>query len=105
MQDLLRSLGEEDFLRRLFERDASLWTNDPATQERIVQRLGWLSLPELMAERVGELRAFASEVSGAGFRHAVLLGMGGSALAPEVFQKTFGHTEDHPHLIVLDSTD
>ena len=58
-----------------------------------------------MLEHCDALRAFAAEVKEAGFRRAVLLGMGGSSLAPEVFQRTFGPAPGHPDLVVLDTTD
>jgi transaldolase/glucose-6-phosphate isomerase len=57
-----------------------------------------------MVGDIANLRAFAGEIAAAGFRHVVLLGMGGSSLAPEVFQATFGNSAGYPELTVLDST-
>ena len=91
-----------DFARRLWEKDATLWSSRPVAE--ITDRLGWLHLPEVMQARIDELTAFAREVKTAGFQHVVLLGMGGSSLAPEVFQQAFGNAPGHPALIVLDST-
>ena len=93
------------FFERLQARDASLWTAEPAIQEKIRQRLGWVNLHESMLDSLDELRSFADWVRELGFRHAVLLGMGGSSLAPEVFQRTFGAAPGFPELHVLDTTD
>ncbi len=94
-----------DFFERLQARDASLWAAEPAIQEKIRQRLGWVNLHESMRDSLDELRGFADWVGELGFRHAVLLGMGGSSLAPEVFQRTFGAAPGFPELHVLDTTD
>jgi transaldolase/glucose-6-phosphate isomerase len=90
----------EGWPRRLWAGDASLWTG---TDE--ARWLGWLAAAR--GERVDlvALEAFAAEVAGAGFIHAVLLGMGGSSLGPEVLAETFGSRPGHPRLLVLDSTD
>jgi transaldolase/glucose-6-phosphate isomerase len=98
----LRAWQEAGYLRRLWAKDPSLWTSGPPAE--IVHRLGWLDLPETMGPKIAGLNAFAEEIRAEGFRHAVLLGMGGSSLAPEVFQKTFGNSQGFPELIVLDST-
>jgi transaldolase/glucose-6-phosphate isomerase len=66
--------------------------------------MGWLSLPQTMHEHIDELEGFAKTIKDAGMKHAVLLGMGGSSLAPEVYQRTFGNRSGYPELIVLDST-
>jgi glucose-6-phosphate isomerase len=95
----------DSFFERLQARDASLWASDPATQEEIGQRLGWLNLHQSMRASLDDLRGFADWVRGLGFRHAVLLGMGGSSLAPEVLQRTFGAAPGFPELHVLDTTD
>ena len=93
------------FFERLQARDASLWATEPATQEKISQRLGWVNLHESMRDSLGELRGFADWVGELGFGHTVLLGMGGSSLAPEVLQRTFGAAPGFPTLHVLDTTD
>jgi len=76
-------------LRRLWESDPTLFTPDPAHERSIKSRLGWLRSPALMRAKVADLEAFAAEVRQAGFSDAVLLGMGGSSLAPEVLSETF----------------
>lgn len=90
----------EDRVRRLWARDASLWTG--ADEARW---LGWLDAPSAGREAARELRAFGDEIARDGFTHAVLLGMGGSSLGPEVLRLTFGHLPGRPDLHVLDSTD
>jgi transaldolase/glucose-6-phosphate isomerase len=88
--------------KRIWARDHTVWK--PAPTE-IADRLGWLSVPEQMAEHVPELETFARRVVEDGFQHVVLMGMGGSSLAPEVIQATFGAAWGFPTLHVLDTTD
>jgi transaldolase/glucose-6-phosphate isomerase len=91
------------FGRRLWQKDPTLWAADPRTPE-IADRLGWLDLPSSMRPRLAELKALGDAAKTAGMRDAVVLGMGGSSLAPEVFARTFGPGPGHPRLWVLDST-
>lgn len=86
-------------LRRLWNRDATLWTR--ADEDRW---LGWLDCVAGQRSDVERLETFAQEVRRDGFRHVVLLGMGGSSLAPEVMRATFGVISGSPELHVLDST-
>jgi transaldolase/glucose-6-phosphate isomerase len=86
--------------RRLWAKDASLWTGADEAKW-----LGWLAAADGGRADLAALEAFAAEVAGAGFIHAVLLGMGGSSLGPEVLAETFGARPGHPQLLVLDSTD
>ena len=79
-----------DFAKRLWAKDPSLWKTDEGVQATILNRLGWLSLPDDMPKVAGLLRAFAADIRRAGFTHMVLLGMGGSSLCPEVLRRTFG---------------
>ncbi|TBR25245.1 transaldolase [bacterium] len=90
---------------RVWGRDASLWKADAPAQDFIRGFLGWLDLPSSMTSRVAEVRAFADEVRGAGFEHVVVLGMGGSSLACEVFRTARPAEAGRPRLHVLDSTD
>jgi transaldolase/glucose-6-phosphate isomerase len=105
VEERLRSLEKQGFTRRLWAKDATLWKDGSAEQLAIKDRLGWLGATESMLEHCDALRAFGAEVKDAGFQRAVLLGMGGSSLAPEVFQRTFGPASGHPDLAVLDTTD
>jgi hypothetical protein len=86
--------SHQELVERIWSRDASIWTN--SGEERW---LGWLDEPKRMQERVGELRVFADEAC-AQFETFMLLGMGGSSLAPEVLKRTFGVKSLH----VLDTT-
>jgi len=85
---------------RLWQKDASLWSN---TDEN--KWLGWLSITEEQLTNLGTLKQLAIEVKKAKFKHVLLLGMGGSSLCPEVLRMTFGKIAGFPELHVLDSTD
>ncbi|MBI3575857.1 MAG: bifunctional transaldolase/phosoglucose isomerase [Gammaproteobacteria bacterium] len=89
-----------DKIRRLWARDASLWTG--ADEARW---LDWLDVTGEQLHHLGDLRRIGHAVEGRRFTHAVLLGMGGSSLAPEMLSQSFGVFADHPRLLVLDSTD
>jgi transaldolase/glucose-6-phosphate isomerase len=86
--------------RRLFAGDASLWTN---TDE--ANWIGWVRIAEQQLETLTPLLDIQKEVRKEGFKHALLLGMGGSSLCPEVWKETFGTIAGSPELFVLDSTD
>jgi transaldolase/glucose-6-phosphate isomerase len=87
-------------MQRLWARDATLWTGSDEGNW-----LGWLDIVEDQIAHPVELRNLAKEIWSAGFKDAVLLGMGGSSLCPEVLRKTFGKIAGYPDLHVLDSTD
>jgi glucose-6-phosphate isomerase len=95
------SSAGDDVLRRIWAKDDTLW---PAGDDLPSQRLGWLTIAGRSLARVDELTAFAEELSAEGFTDCVLLGMGGSSLAPEVLRQTFGTAADALRLHVLDST-
>lgn len=105
VNDWIRLAKKRSMISRLWEKDASLWCKDPAVQTEIKERLGWLEAPELIKAQVPAMLEFAEEIKNAGFKHVVLLGMGGSSLAPELFQEIFGNKEGWPSLKVVDSTD
>lgn len=88
-------------LERIWKKDYRVWKPKPV---EIENRLGWLSVAEQMQGRVGSLKQFVQSVCDAGFRYAVLLGMGGSSLGPEVLRQTFGVSRGALKLFVLDST-
>ena len=104
VDETLRRLQKEEAPKRLWSKDASLWTQDARRKKEIVDRLGWLYLPEQMLEQADTLKARAREAARS-FDDVVLLGMGGSSLAPDVFRHTFGVVRGHPRLHVLDTTD
>lgn len=103
----LNAWAEEDVGRRIWDRDATVWVPNPAeaaNTPELTNRLGWLTIPQEMRAEVATLTAFAAEVRDAGFKEVVLLGMGGSSLAPEVMMSIFGNAPGYPALSVLDST-
>jgi transaldolase/glucose-6-phosphate isomerase len=98
----LAEWDRKDVGRRIWEKAFTVWSETEVPE--LIDRLGWLDLPENMKDAVAGIRTFAEETMARGIKHVVLLGMGGSSLAPEVFQATFGSAPEHPELIVLDST-
>ncbi|MDP3766453.1 MAG: transaldolase, partial [Dehalococcoidia bacterium] len=98
-------LKAERYIARLWDRDASLWATDAATQASIRARLGWLTIAGVMSRQAEALRGFAQEIREAGLTRAVLLGMGGSGLFAEVCRRTFGVAANALDLTVLDTTD
>jgi len=87
-------------VRRLWQRDASVWTGSDEGQW-----LGWLDIVEKQLAQLDVFKKVAADVKKAKFKHALLLGMGGSSLCPEVLRMTFGKIKGFPALHVLDSTD
>jgi glucose-6-phosphate isomerase len=96
---------DEGWVERLFGRDASLWSGDARVQEAIADRLGWLDAPTHFTERIAAIEGFGEGIRDAGFTTAIVAGMGGSSLAPDVLARTFGPADDWLELRVLDSTD
>jgi transaldolase / glucose-6-phosphate isomerase len=84
----------------LWQKDASLWTGTDESNW-----LGWLTIAEEQLAHIDVLKRIADDVKKARFKHALLLGMGGSSLCPEVLRMTFGKIKGFPELHVLDSTD
>ena len=100
----LDRLDTQDFSRRLWDRDPSLWKDDPVHQKIISNSLGWLTVADIMLKHVDVLEGFPQEMKSAGFTHQVLVGMGGSSLCPDVCRATFGTRPGFLQLHVLDST-
>jgi glucose-6-phosphate isomerase len=96
---------EEHWPERLFDRDPSLWSSDPRIAETISDRLGWLDAPAHFTTQIPALEGFAQGAREAGFRTAVVMGMGGSSLAPDVLVRTFGIAREAVAVRILDSTD
>ena len=92
--------AEEGWTRRLWRRDATLWTGRDEAKW-----LGWLAAGEGGAVEFPALEGLRDYVKAGGFSHALLLGMGGSSLGPEVLARSFGAAPGFPKLLVLDSTD
>ncbi len=91
--------------QRLQDGDPTLWTTDPQGQAEVRKRMAWLGLPETSPALIPDLRALAAEIRSEGFRGVLLLGMGGSSLAPEVFSQTFNAQPSTFNFAILDSTD
>jgi transaldolase / glucose-6-phosphate isomerase len=98
--EALADWRDHDKVRRLWQRDASLWTN---TDE--AQWLGWLDIVEKQIAKKADFQKLADEIRKENFTDILLLGMGGSSLCPEVLGKTFGQIKGFPRLHVLDATD
>jgi transaldolase/glucose-6-phosphate isomerase len=104
VDEVVAQLQKEDVPHRLWAKDPTLWTKDPSRKGEILERLGWLYLPEQMLESADLLKERADEAARS-FDDVVVLGMGGSSLAPDVSKHTFGTVRGHPRLHVLDTTD
>ncbi|GAC1533960.1 MAG: bifunctional transaldolase/phosoglucose isomerase [Candidatus Velthaea sp.] len=100
----LRQLSERDFLSKLWKHDPEPWSAEPAHIDIIKKALGWVDIAERVHASAPELVEFAQACAKL-FTHVVVLGMGGSSLAPDILRETFGKTPGFPHLHVLDSTD
>ena len=100
VSEALADWRRQEKVRRLWGRDASLWTGGDESRW-----LDWLTIVSEQQREIPTLKAFAEEIRHAGFTQVVLLGMGGSSLCPEVLKETFGRKEGYPELLVLDSTD
>ena len=100
VETALAELERRDVVGRIWAGDHTVWKPD---RDEIADRLGWLNAPVLMRGELPALVAFAEEVRDAGFRHVVIMGMGGSSLGPETMRQTFGSAIGYPELIILDS--
>lgn len=103
----LKKTQTDQLSKRLWQKDPTLWITDrklAATTPELVNRLGWLDLPKQMASPAKEYVAFSKELLREKFSTIVLLGMGGSSMAPEVLMRIFGTARGYPLLKVLDST-
>lgn len=98
----LEDLKTNRIMSRIWTHDHTVWKSEP---DEITNRLGWLNIADRMIEMVPRLESLVNGVRADGYTHALLLGMGGSSLAPEVFRETFGVANGYLDLAVLDSTD
>jgi glucose-6-phosphate isomerase len=96
---------DERWAERLWDRDPTLWSANERVQAAIADRLGWLDAPAHFTDQIAALEGFGEGVRDAGFTTAVVGGMGGSSLAPDVFHRTFGTGDGWLDLRILDSTD
>ena len=103
LAERVKRAHDEDVARRIWERDGTLWA--PAGTPEVTDRLGWLTIADKMLEDADDLDAFREQCTADGLTDVVLLGMGGSSLAPEVFRLSYGAQENGLRLHVLDSTE
>ncbi len=107
--DRVEALDQSVFVKRLHAHDANLWTADAAGQSEVTKRLGWLTSPADSQALLPDIQQVAADLIAENYTHALLLGMGGSSLAPEVIRTIMGRgeVEGKPglDLIILDSTD
>lgn len=97
----LQKLADQNIPGRIFAKDHTVWNDSPV---EIANRLGWLDSPANTLASLDEINAFVTEIKAEGFTNALLLGMGGSSLAPEVFSQMFGAAGGYLSLEILDST-
>ena len=105
IEDAYARLDRLRFGDALWQKQLDIWSADPAVQSLIAARLGWLDALDVVTPQLPRLRAFADAVRRDGFTHVVLLGMGGSSLAPEVLRQVLASTNSVPSFHVLDSVD
>lgn len=110
VRPILEKLTADHACQRIQQLDGSLWTSTAKPEDDPKHWLGWLNVAEQMRGKVAQLNQFAQEVIDAGYVDAVLLGMGGSSLAPEVMRRTFAPSDSlredgYLRLHVLDTTD
>ncbi|MEW5843957.1 MAG: glucose-6-phosphate isomerase [Bacteroidota bacterium] len=98
----LNELTDQKIVERIWNKDYTVWSESPT---EITNRLGWLHSPEHSKAALAEINKLVEEIRTENFENALLLGMGGSSLAPEVFQNIFGYKDGYLKLSVLDSTD
>ncbi len=101
----MAEMAKNDFGSRLWRKDGSLWKDDRQSQDMIKNSMGWLHCAEKMIEVAPRLKQFVGEVKAAGFERVVHMGMGGSSLAPLVFERSFSVGKDGLPVTVLDTTD
>ena len=100
-EETLSGIESNWILSRIWSHDHTVWRDDPS---EIATRLGWLHAPETMIGKLDRLDRLSAAARADRFRHVLLLGMGGSSLAPETLAQTFGHAPGSPDLTILDST-
>jgi glucose-6-phosphate isomerase len=105
VEERITLLEQDHFNTRLWRKDPSLWKTDPTLQQLIANRLGWLTVAREMEGRLKNISDFASDLRASGFVHVVHMGMGGSAMTPLVFQRSFPARKNCLNLTVLDTTD
>jgi glucose-6-phosphate isomerase len=101
-ENTLLRLEKEKIIERIWNKDYTIWSDKP---DEISNRLGWLQSAEASMKELKSIEKFVEGIKNHGIKNVLLMGMGGSSLAPEVFSKTFGNKHGYPELEILDSTD
>ncbi|MBD3233006.1 MAG: glucose-6-phosphate isomerase [candidate division Zixibacteria bacterium] len=104
---ILDYFDSHNIVRRIWDKEPTVWKNDEDSRRNILNSLGWLNVVEEMKDRADDLKAFAKEIKSRGFTKILHMGMGGSSLAPEVIAKRFApvlNDSGYPELMILDST-
>jgi glucose-6-phosphate isomerase len=102
VKSCLNNLQQDRIVERIWEQDYTVWKPSP---DNIINRLGWLNAPAETLKKIPDIRSEIVPIINSGINNVVLLGMGGSSLAAEVFKDVFGSTADCPTLRILDTTD
>jgi transaldolase/glucose-6-phosphate isomerase len=105
VEDVLARMNAERWAERLNAKDGSLWSADPALASEIAEWMGWLNVAGDIAQELEQFDDLVRDLAGEGYTHAVVAGMGGSSLCPDVLRRTFGVRPEGLNLAVLDSTD
>jgi transaldolase/glucose-6-phosphate isomerase len=105
METACTSIDEKQAGIRLYNKDPYLWKTDAEQAKMITEAMGWITVADNYKPVTDELTVFAGEIKGEGYKHVVLLGMGGSSLCSEVARETYGSANGYPELLVLDNTD
>lgn len=105
VEETYNSMNEKRVGARLYAKDAYLWKREEEEAAMIEQNMGWITLPDDFSAITETIIKFSLEIKEAGFKHVVLLGMGGSSLCSEVARETFGPANGFPELLVLDNTE
>ena len=101
LQTQLEELEAQSILKRIWDHDHTVWSSNPS---EISNRLGWLDIPVLMNQAQSKIKNLAESLRDEKTEKIVLLGMGGSSLAPDVFSRVFEKAKGYPELVVLDTT-
>ena len=109
VEERIKTIKSKNFPTKFFAPDATLWTKEPSEVDEVLHRLGWIDAPILSRQVVDKANNLLKELIKDGFTHALVLGMGGSSLAPEVFSKVFKNEKTSEErglaLSILDTTD
>lgn len=98
----LQRIADANVVQRIWDIDHTVWSDSPT---EITNRLGWLTQPQKMMGQASRLQALRDSLLAEGFQNALVLGMGGSSLAPELYAMVFGKSARGLNVKVVDSTD